>query len=38
MMSWLEYYSINDIPLLMYDDDGCEFNPGHMIEGLIPMF
>lgn len=38
MMSWLEYYFISDIPSLMYDDDGCEFNPGHMIEGLISMF
>ena len=38
MMSWLEHYFINDIPSLMHDDDGCDFNPGHMIEGLISMF
>jgi hypothetical protein len=38
MMSWLKYYFINDIPSLMYDDDGCDFKPGHMIEGLISMF
>ena len=22
----------------MHDADGCDFNPGHMIEGLISMF
>ena len=38
MMSRLEIYFIKDIPSIMYDDDGCSFNPGHMIEGLISMF
>ena len=37
-MSWLEHFFINDIPSLMHDEDGCDFNPGHMIEGLISMF
>lgn len=38
MMSWLIHYYIDDISTLMFDDNGCSFNPGHMIEGLTSMF
>jgi hypothetical protein len=38
MMSWLINYFKDDINELYLSGDGCNFNPGHMIEALTGMF
>jgi len=38
MMSWLINYFKDDIDIIYMINDGCHFNPGHMIEALTGMF